>query len=49
MFDEKEILRKLPSQLRNDVLLDMYENVLRNMPFVPELDTPQGMPDLSWE
>lgn len=45
IYDERQILNRLPPQFRNDILLDMYENVLRNMPFLPDLDEL----DLSYE
>ena len=37
VFDEIEVLSRLPPMLRTEVMLDMYEEVMESLPFLPKL------------
>eukprot|EP01052_Picozoa_sp_SAG31_P004407 SAG31_NODE_182_length_21094_cov_4.426721_12_plen_90_part_00 len=43
MYDSDEILKMLPLQLQNELLLDLYGPVLDAMPFVPQSDNANSL------
>ena len=49
MFDESEVLSQLPPMLRTEVMLDMYEDVMNCLPFLPSAESPKHCGDKSWD